>query len=73
VLPDPQYAPTRSLQSCAIPKIPSNVAVQLSCPPLTIRSRARGVLWASVPKAPIDEHGEPQSWEKDVDLAAKAG
>jgi hypothetical protein len=70
VFPDSDDAPASGTQSSVCFAVTCNVAGDLRCPILGVRSRGFLVCGASVPKAAVEENCYPGSSKDEVGLAA---
>ena len=59
VLPDSYDGPAGGRQSVIVAAVASDVAIELDLPVVAVRAWARPMLGTPVPKAPIDEDGDP--------------
>ena len=62
VPPKPQDVPAGLSKACVGIRIASTVGFDFPTPEIGVLFGPRGVLWTSVPKAPIDKDGDLQSW-----------
>jgi len=70
VLPNPDYAPSKSLELLTNFPVTRPVAIQLPLPELPIGRRSSSVCRASVPETPIHKHrdamlGEDEIWSTE--------
>lgn len=66
MLPDANDPPARPLQCRVMAPVAFDVGVELPEPPLSIRLGDRPVLGTSVPKAAVNEDGDPFRHKDDV-------
>lgn len=72
VLPNTQDGPPRGREKLIVTTVSGNVSVQLGAPVVGVRTRAHAVNRAPVPKASVDEDGDPSGGEDDVRAASHA-
>jgi len=68
VRPKSEHCPSRSLKHIGYPLISDMIARQLFLPPVTVSFRDCAVLWATMPKAPVNEYCQLDAREGDIDI-----
>lgn len=72
VLPHAKHCPTVRCQCVRDPLVTLAIAFDLRSPIASIASRLASMLGATVPEAPVNEHGNSRSREDPVDLRSNA-
>jgi hypothetical protein len=72
VLPEPEHTPSISGQKRISSSISVTIAVDFLAPPVPVRLRPSDVLWATMPKAPIDEDGDTRAHEEQISFLPSA-
>lgn len=71
MLPDPDNCPAGVGQCLVGAAVASHVRVELLLPPGAVGLWHRAVLWAAMPEASVDEHGDLRPYEDDVGLGPR--
>lgn len=72
VLPDSVHSPTLIFERASDTHVPKTIALNLGAPIVAVRRRRTVAVGASMPKASINEHGQPDASEGDIWLARDA-
>jgi hypothetical protein len=66
MFPDAQHKPTRALEESGDLFVALHIRAQLSLPELAMLWCRLAVLWAPVPKAPVQEHDYTTAWKDEI-------
>ena len=72
MLPDTENSPARGLEFRSLPYVPELVLHEFLRPEIDPRTWAYVVVWASMPKAAVDEHSNLRSGEHEVSCPASS-
>lgn len=66
VLPHPHDDPSVRSERTIVPAVALPSRLDLGAPPFRIGLRRDGVIWTTVPEAPVDLHCDPRAAQNDV-------